>query len=151
MEWLYSLFIEHSALQAVVVLSLISAIGLGLGRVHFWGVSWRVTYEDKEWIDESGKASDTSATIYMDAGCWNFDGATQRPSQFSLMREPQQPVTKSEQPEGGILYDFGKETFGFITLKNLSGKGKIEIYYGESPEEAKDKAYCETLDKLLLS
>ena len=32
--------------------------------------SWRVTYEDKEWIDESGKASDTSATIYMDAGCW---------------------------------------------------------------------------------
>ena len=112
--------------------------------------SWRVTYEDKEWIDESGKASDTSATIYMDAGCWNFDGATQRPSQFSLMREPQQPATKTEQPEGGILYDFGKETFGFITLKNLSGKGKIEIYYGESPEEAKDKAYCETLDKLLL-
>ena len=112
--------------------------------------SWRVTYEDKEWIDESGKASDTSATIYMDAGCWNFDGATQRPSQFSLMREPQQPVTKTEQSEGGILYDFGKETFGFITLKNLSGKGKIEIYYGESPEEAKDKAYCETLDKLLL-
>ena len=91
------------------------------------------------------------ATLFsMDAGCWNFDGATQRPSQFSLMRESQQPVTKSEQSEGGILYDFGKETFGFITLKNLSGKGKIEIYYGESPEEAKDKAYCETLDKLLL-
>ena len=112
--------------------------------------SWRVTYEDKEWIDESGKASDTSATIYMDAGCWNFDDATQRPSQFSLMREPQQPVAKTEQPEGGILYDFGKETFGFITLKNLSGKGKIDLYYGESPEEAKDKAYCETLDKLLL-
>ena len=66
------------------------------------------------------------------------------------MREPQQPVAKTEQPEGGILYDFGKETFGFITLKNLSGKGKIDLYYGESPEEAKDKAYCETLDKLLL-
>ncbi|MBV5342936.1 alpha-rhamnosidase, partial [bacterium] len=29
--------------------------------------SWKVTYEDKEWIDESGKASDTSATIYMAA------------------------------------------------------------------------------------
>ena len=71
--------------------------------------SWRVTYEDKEWIDESGKASDTSATIYMDAGCWNFDGATQRPSQFSLMREPQQPVAKTEQSEGGILYDLRKK------------------------------------------
>ena len=27
--------------------------------------TWKVTYEDKEWIDESGKASDTSATVYM--------------------------------------------------------------------------------------
>ena len=109
-----------------------------------------MTYEDKEWIDESGKASDTSATIYMDAGCWNFDGATERPSQFRLMRTPHQPTSRTAQPEGGILYDFGKETFGYLTLKNLSGKGIIDIYYGESPEEAKDKAYCETLDKLQL-
>ena len=112
--------------------------------------TWRVTYEDKEWIDESGKASDTSATIYMDAGCWNFDGATQLPFQFRLMRTLHQPTSRATQPEGGILYDFGKETFGYLTLKNLSGKGIIDIYYGESPEEAKDKAYCETLDKLQL-
>lgn len=44
MEWLYSLFVEHSALQAVVVISLISAIGLGLGKVHFWGISLGVTF-----------------------------------------------------------------------------------------------------------
>jgi len=112
--------------------------------------TWRVTYEDKEWIDESGKASDTSATIYMDAGCWNFDGVTQLPSQFRLMRTLHQPTSRATQPEGGILYDFGKETFGYLTLKNLSGKGIIDIYYGESPGEAKDKAYCETLDKLQL-
>lgn len=112
--------------------------------------TWRVTYEDKEWIDESGKASDTSATIYMDAGCWNFDGATQLPSQFRLMRTLHQPTSRATQPEGGILYDFGKETFGYLTLKNLSGKGIIDIYYGESPGEAKNKAYCETLDKLQL-
>ena len=112
--------------------------------------TWRVTYEDKEWIDESGKASDTSATIDMDAGCWNFDGATQLPSQFRLMRTLHQPTSRATQPEGGSLYDFGKETFGYLTLKNLSGKGIIDIYYGESPEEAKDKAYCETLDKLQL-
>ncbi len=40
--------------------------------VHTDG-TWKVTYEDKEWIDESGKASDTSATTYMDAAHWNFD------------------------------------------------------------------------------
>lgn len=44
MDWLYSLFVEHSALQAVVVLSLISAVGLGLGKVRFWGVSIGVTF-----------------------------------------------------------------------------------------------------------
>lgn len=44
MEWLYSLFIEHSALQAVVVFSLISAIGLGLGKIHICGISLGVTF-----------------------------------------------------------------------------------------------------------
>lgn len=38
------MFVEHSALQAVVVLSLISAVGLGLGKVRFWGVSLGVTF-----------------------------------------------------------------------------------------------------------
>ena len=44
MDWLYSLFVEPTALQAIVVLSLISAIGLGLGKVHIWGVSLGVTF-----------------------------------------------------------------------------------------------------------
>jgi AspT/YidE/YbjL antiporter-like protein len=44
MDWLYSLFIDHSALQAVVVLSLISAVGLGLGKIHVMGVSLGVTF-----------------------------------------------------------------------------------------------------------
>lgn len=44
MDWLYSLFVEHSALQAVIVLSLISAIGLGLGRVRVFGISLGVTF-----------------------------------------------------------------------------------------------------------
>lgn len=44
MEWLFELFFEHSALQAVVVLSLVSAIGLGLGRIHIGGISLGVTF-----------------------------------------------------------------------------------------------------------
>lgn len=118
------------------------------GKTVNTDASWQVTYEDKEWIDESGKASDTSATLYVDAGCWNFNGVTNRPSQFSLTREPQQSVSQTKQPQGGVLYDFGKETFGYITLQNLSGKGTISIYYGESAEEARDTAYCETLDRI---
>ncbi len=84
----------------------------------------------------------------MDAGCWNFDGATQLPSKFSLARKPMKAVSSTPRKEG-VLYDFGKETFGYITLKEVKGKGTIHIYYGESPEEALDTEYCETLDKLL--
>lgn len=108
---------------------------------------WKVTYEDKEWIDESGKASDTSATVYMDAGCWNFDGAAQRPSQFALTREPWQAVSRTE-VNNGVLYDFGKETFGYLVLHGLSGTGGVQIYYGESSEEALDTERGETLDRL---
>ncbi|WP_300797274.1 putative transporter [uncultured Alistipes sp.] len=39
MDWLKDLFIEHSALQAVVVISLISTIGIGLGKIRLFGVS----------------------------------------------------------------------------------------------------------------
>jgi len=44
MEWLDTLFINHSALQAVVVVSLISALGLALGKIHIMGISLGVTF-----------------------------------------------------------------------------------------------------------
>lgn len=44
MDWLYNLFIEPSALQAVVILSLICAIGLGLGKIRIGGISLGVTF-----------------------------------------------------------------------------------------------------------
>lgn len=43
-EWFDSLLNDHSALQAVVVISLISAVGLGLGKVRFGGISLGVTF-----------------------------------------------------------------------------------------------------------
>lgn len=39
MDWLRSLLFEHSALQAVIVLSLISTLGIGLGKIRIFGVS----------------------------------------------------------------------------------------------------------------
>ena len=114
--------------------------------VHSDG-SWKVTYEDKEWIDESGKASDTSATIYMDAASNNFNTADTPPSKFKLSTQPLKAV-KREKKNDGELIDFGKETFGFMQLIGLQGTGTVHIYYGESPEEALDIKNCETLDRI---
>ncbi len=107
--------------------------------------SWNVTFEDKEWIDESGKASDTSSTTYMPAGSWNFNDKDEMPSMFRLNRMP----CHAECVKDG-LYDFGKETFGYAKLHGISGNGSIDIFYGESKEEALDKEHCETMDKLVV-
>ena len=117
------------------------------GRTIKSDASWKVTYEDKEWIDESGKASDTSATVYMDAGSWNFNSKTSRPSLFRLPCKPLL-VVSSTSLENGILYDFGRETFGYLDFSEMRGEGKVLIYYGESKEEALDTEHCETMDIL---
>lgn len=44
MEWINSLFIEHSALQAILVISLICGIRLVLGKIHFFGISLGITF-----------------------------------------------------------------------------------------------------------
>ena len=83
--------------------------------------TWLATYEDKLWIDENGVAHGS--------GC-----------------EELRPVSSKSITTNGTLYDFGKETFGYLTVKNL--QGTVNVYYGESREEALDKDHCETLDRL---
>jgi hypothetical protein len=101
--------------------------------------SWQVTYEDKIWIDENGVAHGSG--IYVPAASWCFNSIDTPPSAYQLERREQRPVSS----EGG-LYDFGRETFGYLKLKGL--QGTVHIYYGESREEALDKEHCETLDVL---
>ena len=106
--------------------------------------TWLATYEDKIWIDENGVAHGSG--IYVPAASWNFDDIDTPPSQYQLERSEQRPVCSHSVTTNGILYDFGKETFGYLKVKGL--KGCIHIYYGESAEEAMDKEHCETLDIL---
>ncbi len=44
MNWIESLFFDHTPLQAVVVLSIITAAGLGLGKLRIGGISLGVTF-----------------------------------------------------------------------------------------------------------
>ena len=108
--------------------------------------SWIVTNEDKLWIDEAGNAQQ-SGTPWMPVGSWNFNSPENKPSEFRLKTQPWQ-AKKTEKVGTGELVDFGKETFGYIKIHGLKGKGKLALYYGESREEALDSAKCETLDRL---
>jgi len=106
--------------------------------------SWRVTYEDKIWIDENGVAHGSG--VYVPAASWNFDSIDTPPSGYQLARKEQRPVSRRDTTTNSTLYDFGRETFGYLKVKGL--KGNVRIYYGESAEEALDKEHCETLDVL---
>lgn len=44
MEWISNLFLEQSALQAIIVIAMMAAIGLALGKIHVMGVSLGVTF-----------------------------------------------------------------------------------------------------------
>ncbi len=117
--------------------------------------TWLVTYEDKLWIDENGVAHGSG--IYVPAASWHFDSPDTPPSQFRLERSEQRPLgcdsiamqrhtLTNGQRTDGTLYDFGRETFGYLKVKDL--KGTLRVYYGESREEALDREHCETLDVL---
>ena len=111
--------------------------------------SWLATYEDKIWIDENGVAHGSG--IYVPAGCWNFNSIEQKPSEWQLACKRIKAVDIKKGNDGSLLVDFGKESMGYLVLEDIQGEGLVEIYYGESREEALDKEHCETLDKFEVS
>lgn len=116
------------------------------GRTIKSDSSWLATYEDKIWIDENGVAHGSG--IYVPAASWNFDSIDTPPSDFKLKRTEMMPTDEEMVGANKWIYDFGLETFGYIRLKGVKGKGIINIYYGESRKEALDMQHCETLDRL---
>ncbi len=109
---------------------------------------WLVTYEDKIWIDEQGVAHGSG--VYVPAGSWNFNDAGDTLTRYSLRWRDKLPVNQ-EKAEKGMLYDFGRESFGHLDFRKPAGSGTVHIYYGESREEALDKEHCETLDRVHIS
>lgn len=108
--------------------------------------TWLATYEDKIWIDENGVAHGSG--IYVPAATWKFNSPDTPPSHYELAKTEIKPSAEEKPAKEKRLYDFGRETFGYLKFKGVHGGGTINIYYGESREEALDKEHCETLDRL---
>lgn len=66
-----------------------------------------------------------------------YDAVSKNPEKFNFAYEKIIPVSREEK-NGGILFDFGKEIFGFLILKNAKECEKIDVRYGESIYEALD-------------
>lgn len=69
---------------------------------------------------------------------WYFSPKSD-PEVFPFAYELIEPVS-TEAVNGGILYDFGKETFARLTVRTF--EAPVHICYGESREEALDPKNC---------
>ena len=69
-----------------------------------------------------------------------FVSPDQTPDHFPFSYLPVSWV-KKEKVEGGVLFDFGKETFARIRFSGL-GEGPVKVRFGESREETMDSEWC---------
>ena len=65
------------------------------------------------------------------------DSPERVPSKFLFSYERKYPVSKEKRGEG-TLFDFGKELYGYLYVKNVSSQSALHVSYGESREEALD-------------
>ena len=94
-------------------------------------------YIDGEVIysDESWEACDRSFEK-IPVGCTPaYFSESDDVEKFPFSYKKIEPVSR-EEVDGGFLYDFGKETFGFLDI--AGAKSAIDVYYGESISEALD-------------
>ncbi len=76
-----------------------------------------------------------------------YDSPEKDPELFHFEYENITPV-KTERVEGGMLYDFGKETFARVNISGADPKARLGVYYGESLEEAIDTDHTYTFERI---
>lgn len=92
--------------------------------------SWSVTYNNRQ----NHKAAQG-----------DFNQIDELPTKFHFNFQKIDPI-ETNPVKNGLLVDFGKETFGYLQLKNIKDSGEVRICYGESKEEAMSVDLCETFD-----
>lgn len=95
--------------------------------------SWRIHCYDKVWKTPDGEPA--------------YFGADSDPAVFPFLYKALTPVSV-EKIGGGVLYDFGEECFGPITVTQKKAMGAVKVSYGESREEALE--WDETIVRELL-
>ncbi len=92
--------------------------------------------DDEVWATDSGWSVSNGSVHFVPAGdSPAYTSSQDDPRIFAFSYTPIQPVA-TEQVDGGVLYDFGKESFGPVTLSGLDVGDTVHVCYGESREEA---------------
>jgi len=93
--------------------------------------TWSASYQNNKWSD---------------AAAWIFDRPEESPVAYRLATERISPIRSADTDPDARLLDFGRQTFGYVELRGLEGRGRVRVFYGESEEEALSETFCETFD-----
>lgn len=77
----------------------------------------------------------------------SFDAVDKNPEIFPFAYEQKNAVS-AKKLAGGMLYDFGAELFGYVNITGCSQNQRLDVYYGESEEEALDTDYSYITDSV---
>ena len=98
-----------------------------------WLADWRMAAAWQKGVISPPAECGSAGRLAPSTAC---GGGEIRPSQFTLATRPAEPVAQKRIRGDHLFADFGRETFGFLKLKGIKGKGRIRIVYGESEPEA---------------
>lgn len=105
-------------------------------------ISGETVFTDESWEVNNGNFT------WCSAGCNEMHTDPNiTPETFLFAYEEIFPV-HMEQVQGGILYDFGKETFAKLKFSEGSFEENTGVYYGESRAEALDIEHCYLTDTM---
>lgn len=76
-----------------------------------------------------------------------YDTPASDPQVFPFEYEHIEPVSATEINDG-VLFDFGKEYFGYLHVSNVTPEQNLHISYGESEEEALDTEFSILFEKV---
>ena len=105
---------------------------------------------DTTWTVSNFADAQRADTWYEMDGTLTFAKPTERPSEYRLPTTPIQPI--KQQKDGNTLFaEFAREGIGYLQLNGVKGNGQINICYGESPDEARDKQHAYLKDRVLFT
>ena len=118
--------------------------------LHVWNTDGKVPcvyVRGKELVSDGMWQTSLLDGVFVPVGTDGFFDADISPNEYALPVRRENYV-KKEEFGSFTLYDFGKESFGFIVAEGANGSGKCLLYFGESKEEALDFDECELTDEL---
>lgn len=97
---------------------------------------------DESWLVHNGNGKWVNAASHD-----MYTSPDTTPEAFPFSYEEIYPVSQ-QNCNGGILYDFGKQTFAKLKFNEIQLEKNLPVYFGESETEALDTEYCYLIDEI---